>query len=229
MLLREEGDAVLCIGQASHAWLSGQLARAWAGLDGARREAVCLAAEQHDVAWGAWDLRPRRDPETGRPLGFLDISHAERLAIWERAPERLLSQSAYAALLVSLHGTRLHEGESWAADYRRAQEELQRRLLAQTGVAEADARHDRDLLAAWDGLSLALCLRWDPFDDRGRRLERVEGETFTLDPWPFAGDRVEARCEGRRLDGRYADDEALYAALAEAAPRTLRFTLRPAR
>jgi hypothetical protein len=29
MLLGEEGDAVIVIEQASHAWISGQLARAW--------------------------------------------------------------------------------------------------------------------------------------------------------------------------------------------------------
>ena len=29
MLLREDGGAVLAIGQTSHAWISGQLARAW--------------------------------------------------------------------------------------------------------------------------------------------------------------------------------------------------------
>jgi len=29
MLLREEGDAVIAIGRASHAWISGQLARVW--------------------------------------------------------------------------------------------------------------------------------------------------------------------------------------------------------
>lgn len=226
MLLREEGDAVLCIGQASHAWLSGQLARAWVGLE--RREAVCLAADQHDVAWIDWDLRPSRNPESGRPYGFVEIPYAERIALWEHAPERLLSQSAYAALLVSLHGSRLHEGDPRAATYLRGQHELQRRLLADTGVPEDKARHDRDLLALWDGLSLALCLRWDPFADHGFRLARVEGETFALDPWPLAPDTLDVACEGRLLEGRYADDASLHAALRAAPPRRLSFTVRRA-
>jgi hypothetical protein len=29
ILIRPEGDGVVAIGQASHAWLSGQLARGW--------------------------------------------------------------------------------------------------------------------------------------------------------------------------------------------------------
>jgi hypothetical protein len=50
--LGEEGDAVIVIGQASRAWISGQLARAWGNERFAAlepREEVCLAAEQHDV------------------------------------------------------------------------------------------------------------------------------------------------------------------------------------
>jgi hypothetical protein len=226
MLLREEGDAVLCIGQASHAWVSGQLARAWRGLE--RREEVCLAAEQHDVAWVDWDLRPGLNPETGRPYGFTEIPYADRLALWRDGPERLLSQSTYAALLVSLHGTRLHEGDERASGYLREQEELQRRWLAETGADPDAARHDRDLLAAWDGLSLALCLRWDPFDDRGLKLERTEDETFTLEPWPLAVDALDVVCEGRLLAGRFADEAALHAALRDAPLVTLCFRLRHA-
>ena len=226
MLLREEGDAVVCIGQASHAWLCGQLARDWRGLE--RREVVCLAAEQHDVAWIDWDLAPRRNPASGLPYGFLEIPFAERLALWEQAPRRLLSQSAYAALLISLHGARLHHGDPRAADYLARQRELQRRLLDLTGADEAGARHDRNLIALWDGLSLALCLRWDPFASDGFELERTSGETFTLRPWPFERDELALRCEGRLLDGRFGDDESLRRALHAAPLRTLRFALRRA-
>jgi len=33
MLLRAHDDAVVCIGQPAHAWVSGQLARAWRGVE----------------------------------------------------------------------------------------------------------------------------------------------------------------------------------------------------
>ena len=52
MLHREDERGLIIIGQPAHAWVSGQLARAW-GNDGFGRfapwEEVCLAAEQHDV------------------------------------------------------------------------------------------------------------------------------------------------------------------------------------
>src|SRR5882757_3725288 len=79
VILRRDGDAVLAIGQASHAWLSGQLARAW-GNDRfpvpAPFEEVCLGALQHDIGMAEWDLRPERHPETGLPKQFFEVDRA---------------------------------------------------------------------------------------------------------------------------------------------------------
>jgi hypothetical protein len=209
VLLAPRGDdAVLCIGQASHAWLSGQLARAWR--DVTRREEVCLAAEQHDVGWAIWDLRPTLNPETGWPHSFLEIDFATRLRLWREAPWKLASQSAYAALLTSLHGTRLLAEDPRAEAYRAEQADLQRRWATAADADEAELAHHRDLLETWDNLSLALCLGWD----------------HDLAPWPFAADAVEVGCEGRLLEGRYEDERALHDALRAAPLRPLRFTLR---
>ena len=52
MLFREDPDGVIAIPQPSHAWLSGQMVRAWGNEVFARPapyEDVCLGAEQHDV------------------------------------------------------------------------------------------------------------------------------------------------------------------------------------
>jgi len=73
--------------------------------------AVCLAAEQHDVAWSAWERAPTLDPETGLPYAFFRLPLATRLTMWRGAAERLvLPQSRYAAVLVSMHAVRLHSG-----------------------------------------------------------------------------------------------------------------------
>jgi hypothetical protein len=112
VLLRKEGDAVIAIGQASHAWISGQLARAWGNALFAAPdpfEEVCLAAEQHDVGMAEWDLRASLNPRTGLPYSFLEIPLQTHLALWTAAPAKLLTQSRYAALLVSMHGTALNE------------------------------------------------------------------------------------------------------------------------
>ncbi len=144
MLLRPDGDAVICIGQASHAWLSGQLARAWAEVE--PREEVCLAAEQHDVGMAQWDLAPALNPETGRPQSFMEMALDVHLGLWSAAPQRLFTQSRYAAALVSMHGTALYEMRDLEkmsvedADkvrtYLAGQRALQRELAEQVGVTQ---------------------------------------------------------------------------------------------
>ena len=217
MVLRPDGEATLCIGQASHAWICGQLARRWRDVE--PFEDVVLAAEQHDVGWQEWDLAPRLNPETGLPQSFTEVDQDTRMAIWVPAARKLATQSLYAALLVSLHGSSLRFGLD--------QSEQQEAWIAALGADREQVERNRRLLALWDALSLALCLRWDPYESDGVRLERVEGETFALEPWPFSGDdAVVAECEGRRLAGTFADEPALHAALAQAPPERLRFTLR---
>lgn len=240
MLVREEPDgAALCVGQASHAWLSGQLARAWAP---APVEEVCLAAEQHDVGMAEWDLTPALDEATGRPVAFMDMMLADHLALWSAAPARLLTQSRHAALLVSLHGTRLYERRDLEAmeaqdaeavrAYLAAQYALQERLADEVGASESKLRRDQARLFCWDGLSLALCLGWAPYttpevDRRTLVLEAAGDGVHTLSPWPFDPPELVVRCEGRLLCEQATSEAGLHDALERAERVELRFTLRP--
>src|SRR5919197_1332538 len=113
MLHREDAEGLIVIGQPAHAWVSGQLARAWGNErfgDFAPREEVCLAAEQHDVGMAAWDAAPALNPATGLPYSFRELPRDVHVALWASAASIVLPQSRYAALLVSLHGTGLYEG-----------------------------------------------------------------------------------------------------------------------
>ncbi len=141
MLLRPEGDDVLCIGQASHAWISGQMARAWAEPFSPFEE-VCLAAEQHDVGMAEWDLAPTLNHSSGLPHSFTEMPLETHAALWLEAPKRLVTTSVYAAALVSLHGTRLYElrERTPAVDDFLSQQEAFRSPL---GFARADLSRDR--------------------------------------------------------------------------------------
>jgi hypothetical protein len=243
VILRRDGDAVLAIGQASHAWLSGQLARAW-GNDRvpvpAPFEEVCLGALQHDIGMADWDLRPERHPDNGLPRQFFELDRRTHLALWSAAPTRVLSQSRYAALLVSLHGTGLYERfppktddpeiARAVADYLDGQRALQAQLAAEVGATQEELTRNQALLAIWDGLSLALCQDQAPHVVDGFTLDRAarERDVFTLDPWPFAVDHLAVRVEGQRLTSApYADEPALHAALDRAPVLTVGLALRP--
>ena len=196
MLVRDDG---LVIGQPAHAWVSGQLARAWGNVEfpaPAPREPVCLAAEQHDVGWQDADLAPLRD-EHGRPLPFTAYPRVEHVAIWHDAARRLLAQSRYAALLVSLHGTALYdryvdadrhppEVAELIRGYLREQRALQEELAA--GLDPAEVARNQKLIAALDRLSLALC------HGEEATLEDVPGADgpVTILVAPAAGDSAAA-------------------------------------
>ena len=243
MLLRRDRDDLIAIGQPAHAWVSGQLARAW----GNQRfgtvepwEDVCLAAEQHDAGMAAWETRPTFNPETGLPRSFMELPLAEHLEIWWSAAPLVMAQSPYAALLVSMHGSALYERRDLArlppddAELARAflagQRALQERLIADLAVDPATVRRHQRLVWAWDSLSLGLLLDWPPFTlgavPTADGEADVEVRDGTLDPWPFAAAELTVRCDGRRLGGPYADEEAMRAALASAPWTTVAVTVR---
>src|SRR6185437_14576333 len=183
MVLRHDAAGVLAVGQASHAWLCGQLARAW----GNQRfgvvqplDEVALGAEQHDVGMARWDLQPARNPDTGLPQSFIQMGAQANAGLWSRGPERLVTQSRYAALLANRHGRRLYEG----FDVKRASPEdasavtaflahaaaLEARLLRALRTDTVTAPHvtperlarNSGLVWIWDTISLALLLDWAP-------------------------------------------------------------------
>jgi hypothetical protein len=174
----------------------------------------------------------------------LELTVEEHLEIWESAPDRLLSASPHAALVVSMHGASLSElrlagGRGGGQELQRhidAEVDRQMRLRAKLGLGEHEAALIRRLMWTWDGLSLALCNGWDPFtardvpaqDEQLRDLELrgVPGDgILELEPWPFSRERVELRCAARRLAAPYEDEAEMQRALHEAELVTLQFTL----
>jgi len=217
MLLRPDGDDVLCIGQASHAWISGQMARAWAE-PFAPYEEVCLAAEQHDVGMAEWDLAPTLNLETGLPHSFTEMPFSDHSALWLEAPKRLVTTSVYAAALASLHGTRLYELREptpAVSDFLRRQEAFRSEL----GFARSDLEPGSTLVWIWDYLSLAALLGW---------VGEVEGLSVdgpSVTPWPFRDPALVVRCEARRLTERFQDEAAMRSALDSAPLETLEIRL----
>ena len=252
MLLRRDDRGVLAIGQPSHAWVSGQLARAWRAVH--PWEEVCLAAEQHDIGMAMWDLEPSFNAATGLPHGFVEMPLEVHMGLWDAAARRLLRQSRYAAVLVSMHGVRLYElrdldrmdpGDADAvrgfiAAQRRFQDELIASLRADPATAPLAGdeliRRNSDLIWTWDGFSLALCLDWAPWSAKGvptagdardeLRLTPILAGAVAVDPWPFARDAVTVHCEGLRLPATgYANETELRSGLALAPWETLTIEL----
>jgi hypothetical protein len=238
MLLHKDGDGVVCIGQAAHSWVSGQLARKWGNERFGRPEPlaeVCLGAEQHDIGMAEWDRRPELNDETGWPLSFLELPVATHIALWTDAPERILSQSPYAALLVSMHGHGLFKARKQTPEverYVREQEALQADLLERIGESPERARRNQRLVWAVDFLALVgLIPDWAPETQEtadGEIRVDVDGpQSVTVDPWPFHEQELVIAYPGRRLTEPSATTQELHARLARAPWEQIPVTWRP--
>ncbi len=179
MLYRKHFGERICITQPTHAWVAGQLARAW-GNDRfgtfAPWEEVCLGAEQHDIGWHQWEGAPTLNPTTGYPHSFTELPTAVSIDIWTRVKEVVMPLGRYPALLISLHGTGLFQRyTSWQRSteatqlverYLSSEEVFQQHLV---NVLQSDPHYEsyatptaialnRQLVATWDTLSLMLCM-----------------------------------------------------------------------
>ncbi len=228
MLFRDLGLPTLAISQPAHAWISGQLLRAWAD---DLPEPLLLAAELHDIGWLDWELDPLFDP-AGRPVLFRDVGAATHAPMWNRGVERALAAwGCHVALLISRHGGviyrrftdrhRVGAADADAAEAYLADAASRERAWADSlGLDAATLARQSALLALSDTLSLALCgeLR-TPLDveaDGVRyRLERG-AEAFALSPWPFREPSLTVACEARPLPAPLPDRAAMRRWLADA-------------
>ena len=243
MLFRLTGPVPLAISQPAHAWISGQLLRAWAA---PLPEPVLLAAEQHDIGWLDWETNPGFDPATGRPFLFRHLGAAVHAPMWARGIERARAAwGTHVGLLVSRHGcviytrftdrSRLPPADAEAAGhFLSIQRAFQAGWAASLGLDDAQLGRETALIALSDTLSLALCgevaapVALEPPEGPRLQLEPTEeADRFTLDPWPFRLGPlvVEAEARPMPLDARFADEPAMRRWFASPERTTLRVTL----
>jgi hypothetical protein len=260
MLYRQEKKGKIAITQPAHAWLSGQLARAWGNErfgDVEPWEEVCLGAEQHDVGHTAWEQAPTLNPQTGLPYSFLEMPRQLHVQIWSEAAKCILPQGRYAALLVSLHGTRLYQRYDAANDlpenaqvvqyYLEQERVFQEELLASLRsdphyrpyAIEERVERNRRLVGIWDALSLAICFG----QHHPQSWQQVPTATSTttltltardddptqlmLTPWPFRRQQVTLVYEGRYLAATFSNEAEMREALERAPWVTLQTVLVP--
>ena len=258
MLFRPQEDHVLAITQPAHAWISGQLAAQWGnpafGLVQPGPE-VRLAAALHDVGFLRWEEAPSFNSRTGLPHSFMEMPTAAHLALWSTGVWQMLDYGRYPALLVSGHYCWLcTEHPSGRVDecrlekrFLREQQTMQDALVTSLSndfyfgpwSTEEQLMRNRQLVSAWDALSLYLCLG---FEREVRvekvptattpgvltlRKERTDGTQVAISPWPFAGGAFSVTCEGRHLMKRYATEVEMRTALRGASPMTLKIDLVP--
>jgi hypothetical protein len=166
MLFRSQPFGDLAISQLTHAWMSGQILRAW---DENLAEALLMAAEQHDIGSIDLETEPTFNAETGRPHLFREVGASVHAPMWVKGVERALGAwGTHVALLVSRHGGviyrrymdrhRMDPADGAAAEnYLNAQAPVETAWSQALGLEAAQLEKETALVAFADTLSLALC------------------------------------------------------------------------
>lgn len=235
-------------GQLAHAWGNETFGAV------TPYDAVCLGAEQHDIGWIPWESAPTFNPETGYPQSFAEIPSAVHTKLWAGAKHLAMPMGRYVALLVSLHGTGLYERFThWQQSpestriveaFLHQEKAFQQHLIQQLGqdpayqayVTPEMIARNRRLVATWDALSLAICMgviEQRQFDQVPAATTEVsltlrsinqDPTQLSIEPWCFQADQVTVVFEGRILNQRASNQQAMHDQLAEAAWVTLTAT-----
>jgi hypothetical protein len=234
MLFREQSTGAIAISQLAHAWLSGQMLRAW---DETFSEPLLLAAEQHDIGWLDWESAPTFNPRTGRPHLFREVGASAHAPMWAMGVNRALNAwGAHVALLISRHGGVIYrryadrhhltaEDSAAARAYIDGQAPIEESWARQLDLSETSLQKETALVALVDALSLAICGELKtPLELQGPNrvgdittFEITERKghpfEFVVAPWPFRVRALTLEGEGRPLppEGRFADEDGMRA------------------
>ena len=219
MIIRSEGDTLLLIRQPDHARLAAELLSAWRANDFAtnpRRDAILLAAREHDNGWLEEDTETIVDVY-GVPVDFVNCEPQVKFRLWPRGVRRLTDKHPYAAALVAQHAWTVygdHHGKPQWHGFFDEMASLRNALLARIGGTAAETIDaDYPLLRIVDLLSLSFCTRMTPLEYNGTSV-RLDGDTLHVSPDPFDGGRIPVRVLGRRIPNRpFASSADLRAAL----------------
>jgi Protein of unknown function (DUF3891) len=205
VIVRDTGDAWQIVLQTDHADLSADLARAWAE-QGPRHDSLLLATERHDDGWAVWEQSPMVEPETGKPVNFLDVQVPAHLAFYRACIAAVTDQDAYAGLLISMHGAGIYRqryGHDTSLGLTHAPEVAEKvdafvaeqeagfaGRMAAAGVDEERRWADYELLQAYDRLSLYFCMRdvvaGEEGEVQGYRIQPLGPWHVRMEPYPFA-------------------------------------------
>jgi hypothetical protein len=198
MMVNPYDDSRLMLAlQIDHSRVAGFFAAHWGNQDFARPEpyaSVALAANEHDIGWWEWEMKPSTVNDKGYPLdyhdGSLNYLGQLRLDFYKNAVEHVLPRDPYAALLMAMHGVALmnagygkyayppdRTSDPRVKAYVDDQEELRLKLLEQLRQSERFKSFSSDeqvwtnyeYMEVFDQLAQFVCNRY-PLNSKARKL-----------------------------------------------------------
>lgn len=188
MITRSTAQGLLCVRQADHARLAGDLARSWGGSAVPSllpADSVLFAIGNHDAGWAELDHQPVHDPDARSPRTYRTHSLDDSLGVAERSVGRVSAADPYAGWLVSRHFTSFYDDSddpravTWVMEQAERRAELLERARPRV---PREALHPHvleanfDWLQLMDALSLAVCHDWESWESRPMALAYGEAD-----------------------------------------------------
>jgi Protein of unknown function (DUF3891) len=218
----------------AHALLAAQIGGQWRRKEAPPRLFETIAAiSHHDDLEKEWE--EHCISEAGAPLDFMFDDKADYNAL-RRHLEGALYRGRWVALLNSMHQSRLGEPmrseNPEAAAFLDEQIELQKVWRDELGISKDDADSAYAFMQWCDRLSLILCMRELPDDERALEIsEGHDGERYdiiqleeglvTVKPWCFEDKRFTVNVEASDLSELKFEDNASLIAALKVAPRKI--------
>jgi hypothetical protein len=243
VIVRDRGDSWHVVLQTDHADLSADFARAWADRD-ARHDSLVLATERHDDGWAVWEQAPLVEPDTGKPINFLDVAVPAHLAFYRACIAAVSDQDPYAGLLVSMHGagiyrqrygtdpalalSRAPEVAEQVEEFVAEQEASHPERLAAVGHSDEERWDDYHRLQLYDRLSLYFCMRDAENGEAGEvgdyGLAPIAAWRVSIDPYPFVESPARFSLLRRLVPKRMRTQEEFPAEFFALAPEQVEIT-----
>lgn len=197
MVNQYDESTLLLVLQIDHSRVAGFLAAHWGNEEFAKPRpyaSVVLAAQEHDIGWWEWEMKPSTLNERGYPLDYHDGSLKYlgqlRLDFYKNAVDHVMQRDPYAALLIAMHGVALmnagygklayppdRSSDPRVKAYIEHQEKLRAQLLQQLRQSQQfkDFTSDQQVwtnyeyIEVFDQLAQFLCNRY-PLNNKTRKF-----------------------------------------------------------
>lgn len=198
MMVNPYSDSQLMLAlQFDHSRVAGFFAAHWGNAEFDRPEpyaSVVLAAQEHDIGWWEWEMKPSTLNDDGFPMDYHDGSFKFlgqlRLDFYRNAVDKVLERDPYAAMLMAMHGVALmnagygkythppdRTGDPRVRAYVDHQEALRKRLAAELSrsgafrdyASEEQVWTNYAYMEVFDQLAQYVCNRY-PLNSKERKL-----------------------------------------------------------
>jgi len=239
MIVNLQADGWEVIYHRAHALLAAQIAGNWDYRQAPPRLYETIAAISHhddlEKEWEGDHLTP-----VGAPLDFT-LERGTSVAQLRRHAAEAVYRSRWVALLISMHLCVLNQAKRGSCEemdkFLDEQQERQAQWRKELDVSQSEADSAYAFMQWCDRLSLILCQRKVPMDQRSLEItdgpngktyyvHQQEDSSLTVHPWPFVPDQFEVNVEACYLSQLQFDQRKdLTAALQNAPRKILTWTL----